>query len=482
MPSVVNGVISKDSDAINRQDQIAQEAWRNSQADTRVATVDTSYQGALPVASPVAPNHTAPPPAQGRPVTAAQPATSNYVSGGGRVLGTGASVPAEPAESGGWNVFGSSAPGAASSAPAGNANNQGNRGNQGGNRQPAMGYPVTNGHMGNRNPPYGNQQMDEDEMQHKCMMMCCGSCCPCCVGDPFTESWRNTCFNTWFKTFVGVTGLLIFVIFIVETCLSPHDKNIGGYMSLDPDVLSKMGAKTTVDIVVNFEVWRLVTCVLLHAGWMHMLMNLFVQMTLGWMMETGKQPANPPPDNPENPDSPYTIQIQAPWGAYKMALIYWWAGITGGLLGCACDPSTMCVGASGAIMGIIGAKLAHLYFNWNSDGAEYQPLNENNNPQQRNLDKKMQVCMSVFWVILIFSLGLGNPLVDNWAHLGGLIGGMLTGGFLFSDLRPGVDDDGMDNAKWVGRGCGFVHACFDLFLVGYLFTVVRADLMPATGR
>ena len=46
-------------------------------------------------------------------------------------------------------------------------------------------------------------------------------------------------------------------------------------------------------------------------------------------METGKQPANPPPDNPENPDSPYTIQIQAPWGAYKMALIYWWAGITG---------------------------------------------------------------------------------------------------------------------------------------------------------
>lgn len=331
--------------------------------------------------------------------------------------------------------------------------------------------------MGNRNQgAYGDGAMDEDEMQHKCMMMCCGTCCPCCVGDPFTESWRRTCLNTWFKTFVGITGIVIFVVFVVESILSPHDKNIGGYMSLDPAVLSKMGAKTTIDIVVNFEVWRLITCVLLHAGWMHMLMNLFVQMTIGWMMETGKQPLNPPSNDAEA--NPYS-QSGEGWGFYKTGIVYWWSGITGGLLGCVCDPNVMCVGASGAIMGIIGAKLAHLYFTWDVT-PERQPINDH--PEmQRNFDKKMQVCMSVFWIILIFSLGLGNPLVDNWAHLGGLIGGMLTGGYLFADARPDTEE-ALDYAKWVSRGCGVVHACVDIFLFGYLFIVVRADFMPASGR
>merc|ERR1711871_1437250 len=94
-----------------------------------------------------------------------------------------------------------------------------------------------------------------------------------------------------------------------------------------------------------------------------------------------------------------------------------------GLLGCVCAPDTTCVGASGAIMGFLGAKFTHLYLTWDTPGIS----------EKIAFKRKVDACFTVFWVLLIFSLGLDNPLIDNWAHLGGLLTGALAGGFLFSD-------------------------------------------------
>ena len=43
------------------------------------------------------------------------------------------------------------------------------------------------------------------------------------------------------------------MVFVVESILSPHEKNIKGYMSLDPDTLNTMGAKSPYEIAINFQ-------------------------------------------------------------------------------------------------------------------------------------------------------------------------------------------------------------------------------------
>jgi len=54
-----------------------------------------------------------------------------------------------------------------------------------------------------------------------------------------------------------LTYFLIWKVFLLENILSPHDKNIKGYVTLDPNTLQEMGAKDTRAIVIDFEIWRL---------------------------------------------------------------------------------------------------------------------------------------------------------------------------------------------------------------------------------
>jgi len=323
---------------------------------------------------------------------------------------------------------------------------------------PATAYPYGYQQVGGQNGGYNGMDDDED-VQQKCMLICCGVCCPCCIGDPFTEEWRSKVYNTWFRTFVGGTGFIIVVTFLVEVGLSPHEKNLNGYISLDPTTMKNMGAKDTYEIVVNFQIWRLITCMFLHAGWMHMWMNLFVQMSVGWLMETGIEIAE-------------TIEIQArePWGVVKTGIIYMSAGLTGSLLGCVASPNTMCVGASGAIMGLIGAKLMHLYLFWDRMGA---------GDNHMAFKRKMDACQTVFWVLLIFSLGLGNPLIDNWAHLGGLAAGALAACAIFSDEanqpRENSPDPPSQMEKHRGKLCGGVLAAANVIMFAVLFTAIRSQ-------
>ena len=61
-------------------------------------------------------------------------------------------------------------------------------------------------------------------------------------------------------------------------CAVLGSQDVDGYLSLDPSTLEDMGAKDTYKIVNDFQIWRLVTCCFLHAGWIHLLMNMFVQV------------------------------------------------------------------------------------------------------------------------------------------------------------------------------------------------------------
>jgi hypothetical protein len=98
------------------------------------------------------------------------------------------------------------------------------------------------------------------------------------------------------------------------------------------------------------------------------------------------------------------------FGSKKIAAIYICSGISGVLMSCVFLPSQVGVGASGAIFGLFGAAWADLLHNW-------------------SLYRGQAWC--VFFQLLFgtaFNLALGLvPFIDNFAHLGGFLTGVLMG-------------------------------------------------------
>ena len=92
-------------------------------------------------------------------------------------------------------------------------------------------------------------------------------------------------------------------------------------------------------------------------------------------------------------------------------------------------PTTIGVGASGAIFGLFGAAWADLIQNWESYKERKNGLT--------------MLCELIFGTILNFLLGL-CPILDQFAHLGGMITGVLLG-FKFM-LHKSYDSSGKEKA------------------------------------
>jgi rhomboid protease GluP len=150
--------------------------------------------------------------------------------------------------------------------------------------------------------------------------------------------------------------------------------------STDPQTLIKYGAKWN-PLIAEGEYWRLFTPMFLHIGIWHIMFNSMALYFLGGAVE----------------------RI---YGSLRFLGIYMVAGILGTVSSFAFTPN-LAAGASGAIFGCFGALL---YFGL----------------KQRNLFFRT-IGMDVIF-ILGFNLALGfiMPMVDNFGHLGGLVGGFLA--------------------------------------------------------
>jgi rhomboid protease GluP len=147
--------------------------------------------------------------------------------------------------------------------------------------------------------------------------------------------------------------------------------------------------------MANGEWWRFVTPMLVHGGAFHLLMNGYVLFIIG--------PA-----------------VEQRYGAARFISIYLAAGIGGSIASFAFNhPLQPSVGASGAILGLIGALMADLYRRKDSPNA------------------KMQLAGMWRWLAFIFGIGIASQvlgelgvrfiLIDNYAHAGGLILGAAVG-------------------------------------------------------
>ncbi|MBI2300762.1 MAG: rhomboid family intramembrane serine protease [Armatimonadetes bacterium] len=138
------------------------------------------------------------------------------------------------------------------------------------------------------------------------------------------------------------------------------------------------------DAIAAGQVWRLWSSCFLHAGIWHVALNLWCLWQLGSIVEVLVGPA---------------------W----LVAVYGLAGITGALLGAQMSPAPG-LGASGAVLGVgaLGLAVTRLQ------------------ARQLNPEFCRQFGRSVLtWLLLTLALGLMIPRVDNYAHLGGMLCGLL---------------------------------------------------------
>ena len=156
---------------------------------------------------------------------------------------------------------------------------------------------------------------------------------------------------------------------------------------IDGNVLMRLGAKAPH--ILAGQWWRLVTAMFLHAGLFHIGMNMWCLVDLG-------------------------PQVESLFSTTKFTVFYLVTGVAGFILSAAWSPFGMSVGASGAIMGMIGILIG-ASFHHGHLGKEYRS----------QLWK---------WVIYIAIFGIFFN-ADNAAHFGGLASG-LAFGYLVPEGEP----------------------------------------------
>lgn len=195
----------------------------------------------------------------------------------------------------------------------------------------------------------------------------------------------------------SVVQTLILIAMMLQCGIAPLNINpmVGPY----PDALSEWGAKNTVLILDDDEWWRLLTPILLHAGVIHLLCNIMVQIDTGAFFERE-------------------------WGSTNWLIIYLVSAVGSSALSCVVMPDAISVGSSGAVMGLFGGKGAEVICRF----FETEATDQERIAHQVRREQCAGVTCSVI-VVMLFSF---IPYVDWAAHLGGLIAGFCVGMILFA--------------------------------------------------
>lgn len=227
----------------------------------------------------------------------------------------------------------------------------------------------------------------------KCATLLSASC-PCFV-DPCGSKRRGEYVKS-LRSFSVLVGLLQVVMFFVSLAVGrgfapPAQNPMFGPPSSS---LVTLGAKQCYLMQKRWQVFRFLTPILLHAGIIHLVMNMLCQ----WR---------------------FALFVERRWGTLRFSLVYIASGFGATLLSCLWSPNRIAVGASGSLMGIMGGFLADLLLHWHTMQTT-----------QRNLLLAQTLAWSTIGLILGFA-----PLVDGGAHFGGFLVGLTTA-FLVNSHVP----------------------------------------------
>jgi len=160
--------------------------------------------------------------------------------------------------------------------------------------------------------------------------------------------------------------------------------------STDLEVLIRFGAYSYPLILYHGEYWRILTHIFLHIGLPHLLVNMGVLFIVGMVLE-------------------------GLYGKERFFIIYFIAGLVGGIASLFIVREEIGGGASGAIFGLIGTVIVF--------GIRY------NNKIPKRFKRGFGLWLLPFLVIDLI-LGFITPNINKSAHIGGLLGGAAAALFL----------------------------------------------------
>lgn len=193
---------------------------------------------------------------------------------------------------------------------------------------------------------------------------------------------------------VWVTWLLIAINVVVLVLMEMN----GG--SERTSTLITFGAKVNT-LINQGQVWRLFTSMFLHIGLIHLAVNCFSLYNIGTLLERFI-------------------------GSVRFAVLYVLAGLCGGLASYWFSPNSISAGASGAIFGLLGALAVFFYLH------------------RALFGKTANRMLTNVALVAIVNLGFGATVsgIDNFAHVGGLLGGIIVGALISPRFSVVMDSSG----------------------------------------
>ena len=151
--------------------------------------------------------------------------------------------------------------------------------------------------------------------------------------------------------------------------------------------LARMGAIVPW-LLDQGEYWRLLAAMFLHIGLLHLLLNMWALYQLGYVFEVM-------------------------FGSARFVVIYFVAGIAASITSAIfLSPVGLSAGASGAVFGILGALIVAIRRSpvWRHE------------PWTRGFTQQL-----MGWAALNVFIGFSFPGIDNAAHMGGFVTGLVLG-------------------------------------------------------
>lgn len=181
--------------------------------------------------------------------------------------------------------------------------------------------------------------------------------------------------------------ILIVLVFITQLVMDYSlMSKIGHRFPLGNYSVDKLGGirPTTLS---NHDYWQLVAAMFLHFGFLHVLTNLWGLYQLGGLFEIL-------------------------FGSRRFLLTYFVSGLIASFSSAYLGHADLSAGASGAIFGILGALIFSVQ----------RSPRWKNEPWAKSLFRQL-----IGWVGLNIFIGVVIPGIDNFAHMGGFISGLLLG-------------------------------------------------------
>lgn len=145
------------------------------------------------------------------------------------------------------------------------------------------------------------------------------------------------------------------------------------------DLLFALGGKVN-ELILRGQFWRLITPVFLHGSFLHIAFNMYALFSIGPSLEKH-------------------------YGHNRFLILYFLAGFAGNVFSFLFTKNAS-LGASTAVFGLVAAEVVFIYRNRFLFGERSSRILTN------------------LGLIIVVNLVLGlSPGIDNWGHLGGLLGG-----------------------------------------------------------